>query len=282
LVVSFGEAIRKPCRTPVTEWLQFLLKVDRRSYLLSDYYNILMRPSGIDDGIYVHLTEGHRPFGALMLFRGPQEPAFSPREYAMREALRGFIAHALRGGTCEESFLDTEDRAIIIADHAGRVLHLSPDGHRLLLMALVPRWAPSAAARMRLDSLPEIAHLCQTLCAACVDALPRAPPVLRRRNGWGEFVLRAYSLSPTNLEAMPGLIGIIVERREALRKIELLDLTAREKELSLLLARGHDTADAVQAMGVSKSTVITHRRSLYHKLGVESRSALIGRLHAGP
>ena len=140
---------------------------------------------------------------------------------------------------------------------------------------------------MRLDSLPEIAHLCQTLCAACVDALPRAPPVLRRRNGWGEFVLRAYSLYPTDLEAMPGLIGIIVERREALslnllRKIELLDLTAREKELSLLLARGHDTADAVQAMGVSKNTVITHRRSLYHKLSVESRSALIGRLHAGP
>jgi DNA-binding CsgD family transcriptional regulator len=78
---------------------------------------------------------------------------------------------------------------------------------------------------------------------------------------------------------------IAFERREALalrllRKIEALPLSRREKDLCLLLARDHDTASAARAMGVSESTVVTHRRSLYEKLGLESRTALINRLNS--
>lgn len=139
---------------------------------------------------------------------------------------------------------------------------------------------------MRLDSLPELAHLCRTLCAAYGEVLLQASPVLRRQNAWGEFVPRAYCLNAADFGSAPHLIGIIVERREARflglwRKIEGLDLTGREKELSLLLARGADTGYAAETMEISESTVISHRRSIYQKLGVENRSTLIARLHGG-
>jgi DNA-binding CsgD family transcriptional regulator len=112
---------------------------------------------------------------------------------------------------------------------------------------------------------------------------PCAAPVLRRRSSWGEFVLRAYWLDTPQAEAFSRFIGITIERREPLslglwRTIEALPLSRREKQVCLLLARGHDTANAARAMGVSEHTAVSHRRNLYNKLGVANRLMLIERL----
>ena len=60
-----------------------------------------------------------------------------------------------------------------------------------------------------------------------------------------------------------------------LRQIERLPLTGREKQLCLLLTRDQTRADIADAMGVSEATVISHRRSVFDKLGVHSRIGLI-------
>jgi DNA-binding CsgD family transcriptional regulator len=95
--------------------------------------------------------------------------------------------------------------------------------------------------------------------------------------------LRAYWLSPPCPEQAAPFVAITVERREPrslalLKKIEVLNLSDREKQLCLLLARGYDTANAAIAMGVRDHTVITHRRNLYNKLGIAGRIALLDRL----
>jgi DNA-binding CsgD family transcriptional regulator len=139
---------------------------------------------------------------------------------------------------------------------------------------------------MRLDNPPELAQLCQTLSAASSAGLRSTPPVVRRNNAWGEFVLRAYWLDASRSEESSRFIGVTIERREPRslslwRKVEALPLSQREKQVCLMLARGHDAANVARAMGVSEHTVISHRRSLYSKLGVENRLALIGRLRLG-
>jgi DNA-binding CsgD family transcriptional regulator len=110
--------------------------------------------------------------------------------------------------------------------------------------------------------------------------------VLRRRNAWGEFVLRAYWLGPTDGEEQTPHVGITIERRvpraiAVWRRLEALPLTAREKQFCLLATGEPARDDIAGTMGLSASTVITFRRSVFAKLGVHSRAGLIAALQPG-
>jgi DNA-binding NarL/FixJ family response regulator len=49
-------------------------------------------------------------------------------------------------------------------------------------------------------------------------------------------------------------------------------LSAREREVLALLARGHAYADAARALGVQLSTIQSHVRNIYRKLSVSSKA----------
>jgi DNA-binding CsgD family transcriptional regulator len=284
--LTFPEMMRTRFPSAAGDVFERFFKVDWSTFVRSDYYNLLRRPCGIEKGVLFKVMTACRPLGAFHFFRSVGEPAFTPQDFALLEGLHGFIAHSLVDGPGEDGYADTEDRALVILDRRGLLLHMSPEAHRLLLMALVPQWASETAIRMRLDNPPELAQLCQTLSAASSACLRSTPPVVRRNNAWGEFVLRAYWLDASRSEESSRFIGVTIERREPRslslwRKVEALPLSQREKQVCLMLARGHDAANVARAMGVSEHTVISHRRSLYSKLGVENRLALIGRLRLG-
>ncbi len=282
-IARISEVVRRHDGTAVADAMQRFSQVQRSEWLRSDFHNVIMAPAGMIQGVNVMLGGGPNP-ATLCLWRTAREPSFNRRDYALLEALSGFVAHGLRPGPDPQgdSFVDTEDRALIIADVKGRMQHLSTQARRLLLLALVPRWATATVEQMRLDNPPEIAWLCRTLAAAFSGRLPAAPPLLRRRNAWGEFVLRGYWFGAHGGDVSP-FVGITIERREprvlALqRRIESLPLSDREKQFCLLVVRGHDTADAARAMGISEHTAIAHRRSIYAKLGVSNLAALFERL----
>lgn len=284
--MTFGEMMRTRYPSAAGDIFPRFFTVDWNSFLRSDYYNLLRRPSGMETGVLFKIAEAGRPVGAFLFFRSKDEPDFAPRDYALLDALHGFIAHGLVDGPAEDTYNDAADRALVILDRIGRLLHPSPEGRRLMMMALAPRWAPDTAARLRLDAPPELAQLCQALTAASTARLPSAPPVLRRTNAWGQFVLRAYWLDAPRGEASSHLVGVTIERREPRRlalwrRVEALPLSRREKEVCLLLARGHDAANAARAIGIGEHTLVSHRRSLYNKLGIDNRLALIDRLRGG-
>jgi DNA-binding CsgD family transcriptional regulator len=90
-------------------------------------------------------------------------------------------------------------------------------------------------------------------------------------------------VGPTDGEQQTEHIGVTIERRvprmsSAFRRIEQLALTSREKELCRLLARDPARQELAAEMGVGASTVITHLRNIYAKLGVRTRAALIDTL----
>jgi DNA-binding CsgD family transcriptional regulator len=66
-----------------------------------------------------------------------------------------------------------------------------------------------------------------------------------------------------------------------LRRVENLPLAAGEKQLCLLLARNRSGFDLADTMGLAASTVITHQRRIYAKLGVHSCAALLAALLPG-
>lgn len=50
------------------------------------------------------------------------------------------------------------------------------------------------------------------------------------------------------------------------------DLTGREKEVLTLIARGLRNSDVAQALGLAESTVASHIKAIYRKLGIGSRA----------
>ena len=55
-------------------------------------------------------------------------------------------------------------------------------------------------------------------------------------------------------------------------------LTARELQIAVLIAQGFDSKAIGRRLGISHSTVGTHRTRVYSKLGVASRRALAARI----
>jgi DNA-binding CsgD family transcriptional regulator len=53
-------------------------------------------------------------------------------------------------------------------------------------------------------------------------------------------------------------------------------LTPRESEILSYLARGHSSVYVAKTLMISESTVYTHVRNMYRKLGVSSREELLG------
>ena len=50
----------------------------------------------------------------------------------------------------------------------------------------------------------------------------------------------------------------------------LPELTAREAQVFLLLARGHSVARVASTIGISDKTAYAHRSNIYAKLGLQS------------
>jgi DNA-binding CsgD family transcriptional regulator len=69
--------------------------------------------------------------------------------------------------------------------------------------------------------------------------------------------------------------GLHVSRREA---GPVIDLTARELQIALLLADGQTTRQAAAALFLSPKTVEYHLRHVYTKLGIASREELAARM----
>ena len=53
------------------------------------------------------------------------------------------------------------------------------------------------------------------------------------------------------------------------------DLSPREREILVLLAKGHDTDFIQDKLFISKSTIKSHTYNIYKKAGVHSRKELI-------
>lgn len=280
----FRKLMTLPVQTSVLQFWQHTMTVNRRTFERSDYYNLLWRPSECNECLMLRVSERHRKHGAMYIWRAPGEAAFEARDLELLESIAGFIAHAMtRGGLKDQDFADSPDRALLVADGDGVVRHAGAQAQHLLMMVLNPRWSPGTSWRHASEPIPELAWLCASLAATANGLVGQPPPVLRLRTLWGEFVLRAYCLGPTDGAERTRQTGITIERRVpralALQQlVEALPLTGREKQLCLLLAQDPSRQDLSAIMGVAAGTVLTHQRSIYAKLGVHSRAGLLAAL----
>jgi DNA-binding CsgD family transcriptional regulator len=281
-----SEVFRKYYHSPVGEFGERRLKVSRGEFLRSEFYNEILRPFGFDRSLFVTIAGRARHLATVQFPRAADDPAFTKREIRLLEAVAPFIAHALMDRQTAATYVDGDDRALVIVDENGLVQHASREAQRLLLMARFCADASHEARTVGSQMLPgEVRHLCQRV-AAWSDSNPLpAPPVWQHKNGWGEFIFRVFRTDQHTGLPTPRLIGISVERREPLRlkllrRMGELPLSGRETELCLALLEGRSRAAIADRLGISETTAITHCRNLYAKLDVHNRMELAEKMQA--
>ena len=161
-----------------------ILRVDHRTFLRSDFYNVIWRPADIYEFLRLRIP-APEPAPWLCIYRGEQEARFEPRDADMLASIAGFVAHGMARGPSDEGALaDTDDRALFIVDRDGALRHASVEAQHLLIMALHPCRCANTIRGLSDRSL-EISQLCRTLAATATGPIGQSPPVLRLRNPWG-------------------------------------------------------------------------------------------------
>ena len=196
-----------------------------------------------------HVVEGLKA-GAVDYLSKP----VAPDELLAR--IRVHLANA-REAEAARTALDTAGRYLLAVDGHGRLLWATPQARRLLSAQ------PGASG----DTMGLPAALFDALLAGGPEtSLPlradtaQATPYLSfiGRAGEDEHLLRISAQEPGNAEA-------------ALRR--RYQLTAREAEIALWLARGKSNRDIAEILSLSPRTVNKHLEAVFEKLGVENRAA---------
>lgn len=139
------------------------------------------------------------------------------------------------------------------------------------LESAVAMAVPQGFTRVFLDRR----ELVQTL----VDAI-RKPALARRLSSEACSFIRSLDTNhrPPAVPAPPRSPVGAPSRTEDIDVARSLGLSARETEVLSLMKSGLSSKEIATALGVSESTVKTHRKNLYRKLDVSRRSAAIAKL----
>lgn len=270
-----GRELLRPSAVPTVQYLPD--EVDRRTLESSEIYNDFWKPSRQFDNLALTIPLADGGGAGLFFHKATRAgPRFGERGKALLRLLlpavvsgvRTYVDWAGRHGKLLR-FLDRVEDGLLLCDPVGRVRHQNasltrllssdPDSVRVRETAedLARRLVPSA----RGERVPEEESL--------VAAVPLRVVTDRR----------AYRIRGTRLDAGaaggPGvLITIKVEGTQlpsASVLAERFDLTPRQAEVALLLARRKTNDEVAQLLGISPHTARRHTETVFLKVGVSSR-----------
>jgi hypothetical protein len=271
--------------------------LDRDDFFASDLYNEIWRPQGLHtriEGVVRSRTGGL--LGSLVLYRGPLDPKFTPRDERMLAALLPSIARALEQAADPRSQAPTalhlpglEPTETLLLDLSGRLWRASPGAPRLIMLA-DGGISPEALERPLTDRIDRLfGRLIDQVRerAAGSTTSPRAWPSLSIFSGYGRFDAESMLLlSPgTDSDTQPPLVQITLRRLEprevaVQRVLRGLPVTPGQASVCAALYAGQSRGEIARTLGVAASTVVDHVRKLYCALdvsGVPELRALLDR-----
>jgi DNA-binding CsgD family transcriptional regulator len=254
-----------------------LITVPYAQFLRSDYYNVLLRPIRIHDcvSLVTRLPDGTAT-GALKFYRRTGSPDFRREELGTLAQLEPFLAAALQA-TPETAAgeLHRDARALFITCPEGRLLWCSQQARHLALRAFGGRW--DAAGELPVPLRRALARL-----AAVQRPTRRAGPAALPRVQWRgpdcHYVVNARWLEGAG--GAGAAVALELERRVSrrhhrLRRLAGLRLPARQFEIAAHLTGGLSEPRMAEKMGITRNTLVYHRRRLYERLGVHTRAGLL-------
>ncbi len=250
-------------------------ELNNRRFFDSALYHEIWRPQGLHYRLEAILRRaGGHPLGSLVLYRERGDGIFSRDDEQTLQALVPYVEHGLqhRGEQRVEYEPADGHAALVNLDADGRIVQLSRNAHKVLLLAhgdITPAAAGRAPAS---EDFPTLALLHRQLTRARPAAIEE-PMKLTLTNAWGRFEFRAERMDAA--AGGPPLIGVTIQHRvprevRDLRAIDAAALSITQKKVCALLLQGLTHAQIAQRLDVSNSTAIDHVRKIYVKLDVHS------------
>jgi len=231
---------------------------------------------GFTDELRVVFLSRGATWGALALYRGAGDPAFTAADADELGAVSEIVAHAIQRSLFRLDAATrsphpspaagvTDGPAVLIIDAGDRVTHLTPAG------------------RVAIDELGGWDHGSLPANVLAVVATTRTHTKHTETQAQGRSG-RWLSLRAAPLTGPPNNSDVVVTveptPRTALSRLALAahGLTAREEDVALLVLQGASTRAIATGLHLSPHTVQDHLKQIFTKLGVTSRREMTARL----
>lgn len=231
------------------------------------------------------LDRQDRCLGFIYLYRAEAEGRFSDAEQRRlrdaRDRLRGLASAHAAPGTRDTPTVPTRS-ALLRIDAQGRIRARSADAYELLFLGQHQQLGSLTWAAADLTALPApVAERARQLLDE--PAAPACDELTLRDDGGG-MRYRMERLIDAGADAAELVLTLChLEPIDLAVALQLTrwPLTPRERQLAVASARTDSQREMASALGCSLGTLKGYMRSLYAKLGVASREAMIERLLAG-
>lgn len=236
-------------------------------------YRALNAISDLEDELRATLHAGGRSWGNLQLNRYTGGRPFDDADRAFLAAAAPLAGAALRRALLEEPARTDPTRGpgVVVLDESGAVISATAEADAWL-EELADGWRKYP---MNINVHPELLLLSLSTLTE-PDAASRRVR-LRTSNGtW--LVAHASPLAGS------GNVALILEPAKASEiapiVIEAYGLTAREVDVTRLIARGLSTDEIAASLFLSRHTIRDHLKAIFEKVGVGSRGELTSKLFA--
>jgi DNA-binding CsgD family transcriptional regulator len=236
------------------------------------YYRDVLAPLGIEHFLYAIVRHQGRVLGQLSLYRGSAGPAFGDDD---EQTLAG-VLHYLGEGLGVPSPLvrselqdQTVEEGLALLDARGREIFADANWPRLIRLAHGNAIAPANALAER-ETLPRF-------IAAMLAAVQSAPDAVHQvRTAWGQFAFRRHEMSSGQGESAVALLlsRLASEPLRLAQGAAALGLSPQQREVAVLMARGHSNTEIAQQMGITPNTASYHVKQVFARLQVHDRSAI--------
>jgi DNA-binding CsgD family transcriptional regulator len=246
-----------------------------------------LAPQGYDDELRIVFRTGDLVWGVAALFRQKGREPFNAGETGLAAAVSVPVATYMRG----HSLLQRKGQrqhgdapGMITFDGTGKLMSLNEEATEWLAELPTGHGGSEAVGmKMPVEVLTVVAR-----ARAIAGGTEHGVARLRVRSRAGRWlVLHASALRDTSDRVSS--VALIIEPAQVIDiapiLVEAYQLTAREQQITQLIARGLGTSDIAARLYLSSHTVRDHIKSIFEKVGVTSRGELVAELfaeHYGP
>jgi DNA-binding CsgD family transcriptional regulator len=243
-------------------------------YFKSNTFNLLVKPSGHRHSLDLRVEVDGMTRVVVLLFRGGNR-RFGDDEAARLDGIAPYLQRALRSVQPDLECSVLASGYLLASVDGSRILMHS--GEAAMILQGANRAGTGACKAGTMDRPPPFLH------RLCLDAVQVSRPPLVREFAvpGGRIEARATPLEPVTTADVVASRQVLVEmkllrprRLEIVRRIAGIRLSPTQREIALLAGMGHQRADCLQVVGVSKEALKKHLKAVYAATGTDDWDSL--------